>query len=251
MRSHLAGDSDYPVNGLRLHTEPYGHLWRARPPARGPEELGCRHSGGRGVRIPRGSRQPGGLRRTWRQQALDEQLRSPDEVMAIGVRLVNKLRVQKVESVGDHEDEHLSESIESQLEEGNKKESVFESINKLPLYIESAKKFREAVQEGDLLPYYRYLNSTSYTSADVAQWGAFFRTHFAGDRSNVALWELRNLNIASHIRRATALHPGKRMLVIIGAAHKPFLEAYLCQMIDVKLVALEDIVPRGDPPFAE
>ena len=70
------------------------------------------------------------------------------------------------------------------------------------------------------------------------QWGSFLRSNLADqiDRSHLALWEVRNLQIAANIRRLTAEHPGGRVLVIIGAAHKPFLESYLQQMADIDVV---------------
>lgn len=101
------------------------------------------------------------------------------------------------------------------------------------------------MEEGDLLPYYLFLNSTEYGLADVdAQFHVFFRTHLpsALDRARSAVWELRNLNIASHIRRITAMYPGERALVIIGAGHKPFLDLYITQMMDVAVVQLSDLV---------
>ena len=106
------------------------------------------------------------------------------------------------------------------------------------------------MESGDLLPYYLFLNSsTEYGMPDVdAQFHLFFRTRLPSglDRSRSALWELRNLNITGHIRRITALKPGKRTLVIIGAGHKPFLDLYLSQMMDVRVVQLGDI-PSRDP----
>ena len=95
-----------------------------------------------------------------------------------------------------------------------------------------------------MLRYYSFMNSLNYTSTDVAmQWGVWFRTKLASglDRSRVAQWEVRNLNITSRIREATAFFPGKRMLVIIGAGHKPFLDSYLSQMLDVKLIQLAEL----------
>jgi hypothetical protein len=64
------------------------------------------------------------------------------------------------------------------------------------------------------------------------------------DRSRVAQWEVRNLLIAAHIRQATALHPGERMLVVIGSAHKPFLDRYLRQMLDVRVIQLESLIEK-------
>jgi hypothetical protein len=58
--------------------------------------------------------------------------------------------------------------------------------------------------------------------------------HFG--RDYVAHWETRNLRMASNIREAMAQHPGGRTLVIVGASHKWYLEAYLNQMHDVRIV---------------
>jgi hypothetical protein len=55
-------------------------------------------------------------------------------------------------------------------------------------------------------------------------------------RGYVAWWETRNLRMASNIREAIGNLPGSRTLVIVGASHKWYLEAYLDQMHDVRIV---------------
>ncbi|MGZ5202038.1 MAG: DUF5694 domain-containing protein [Telluria sp.] len=55
-------------------------------------------------------------------------------------------------------------------------------------------------------------------------------------RGYVGYWETRNLRMASNIRDAIGLQPGMRMLVVVGASHKGYLEAYLNQMHDVRIV---------------
>lgn len=60
--------------------------------------------------------------------------------------------------------------------------------------------------------------------------------HFG--RSYVAYWETRNLRMASNIRAAMT-PPGIRALVIVGASHKGYLEAYLNQMHDVGIVSTD------------
>jgi pheromone shutdown protein TraB len=55
-------------------------------------------------------------------------------------------------------------------------------------------------------------------------------------RNYVGYWETRNLRMASNIRDAIAARPGSRTLVIVGASHKGYLEAYLNQMHDVRIV---------------
>lgn len=55
-------------------------------------------------------------------------------------------------------------------------------------------------------------------------------------RGYVGYWETRNLRMAANIRDALGLKPGSRMLVVVGSAHKAYLEAYLHQMHDVRVV---------------
>ena len=55
-------------------------------------------------------------------------------------------------------------------------------------------------------------------------------------RLYVGYWETRNLRMAGNIRDVLAAWPGMRMLVIVGSSHKGYLEAYLHQMHDVRIV---------------
>lgn len=61
-------------------------------------------------------------------------------------------------------------------------------------------------------------------------------------RSYVSYWETRNLRMAAHIREAVGTLPGSRTLVIVGASHKWYLEAYLNQMHDVRLVPSSQVL---------
>jgi hypothetical protein len=58
--------------------------------------------------------------------------------------------------------------------------------------------------------------------------------HFG--RAYVTYWETRNLRMAANIRAAIGERPGGRTLVIVGASHKWYLEAYLNEMHDVRIV---------------
>ncbi|WP_137172282.1 DUF5694 domain-containing protein [Massilia sp. HP4] len=55
-------------------------------------------------------------------------------------------------------------------------------------------------------------------------------------RTYVGYWETRNLRMAANIRDVVGVTPGTRLLVIVGASHKGYLEAYLHQMHDVRVV---------------
>ena len=64
--------------------------------------------------------------------------------------------------------------------------------------------------------------------------------HFG--RGYVGYWETRNLRMASNIRDAMTARPGLRMLVVVGASHKAYLEAYLDQMHDVRIVPTDRVL---------
>jgi len=61
-------------------------------------------------------------------------------------------------------------------------------------------------------------------------------------RAYVTYWETRNLRMAANIRAAAGAHPGGRALVIVGASHKGYLEAYLNQMHDVRIVDVQPLL---------
>ena len=91
----------------------------------------------------------------------------------------------------------------------------------------------------DILAMYRYYNAPElgrlvFDSDFGAALAEPSPQHFG--RNYVGYWEVRNQRMASNIREAMAVHPGQRMLVIVGASHKWYLEAYLNQMHDVRIV---------------
>lgn len=61
-------------------------------------------------------------------------------------------------------------------------------------------------------------------------------------RNYVGSWETRNLRMAANIREVMTARPGARMLVIVGASHKGYLDAYLDQMHDVRVISGEALL---------
>lgn len=61
-------------------------------------------------------------------------------------------------------------------------------------------------------------------------------------RQYVAWWETRNLRIAANIRSTLQKAPQARVLSIIGATHKGYLDAYLDMMQDVRIVDAEQFL---------
>ncbi len=58
-------------------------------------------------------------------------------------------------------------------------------------------------------------------------------------RGYVGYWETRNLRMAANIRNVMGRKSGSRVLVIVGASHKAYLESYLNQMHDMRIVDAE------------
>lgn len=90
----------------------------------------------------------------------------------------------------------------------------------------------------EALATYRMLNGSAAGRADAdGQWLNMINRespHGAG-RARVAAWEARNLRMAANIREVAAQFPGGRVLVIVGSAHKGWLDAYLKMMSDVEV----------------
>jgi hypothetical protein len=103
---------------------------------------------------------------------------------------------------------------------------------------------REAFAAGDLLAMYLYANSDAHHGGDVTQWNWLFEPEHASGlgRLRYALWELRNMRQAMHIIDIAATGGAERLLVIVGSAHKPYLDRVLATQLSVRLVQLEELV---------
>lgn len=178
---------------------------------------------------------------------LDLHLSRVNEVQKLAIPLARRRGLQVIAGVDEFEDPVAMEAILPGLLASAKEDPHLAAAGKAEIYRESERLKAAAVTAGDLLPFFRFLNSSAFAAADVnAQWGVFLRTRWKGgeDRARLALWENRNLKIAARIRALSSRHPGKRILVIFGAAHKPFLEAYLRSSSDISMVPVESFL-RG------
>jgi hypothetical protein len=104
---------------------------------------------------------------------------------------------------------------------------------------------------GDLLPLYEFTNSVENQRGDMTQWRWLFEnTNSAGlDRFRYAMWELRNLRQATSIVDIAASTRPERVLVIVGASHKAYLDRLLATQLGVRLVQLADL-PATDAEHA-
>ena len=175
---------------------------------------------------------------------LDGELESNNEIYSIAVKLAYEQGLQRVYSIDSHTDKDIFLQIAGQLTEELQGLDIFKSIAGAEIFVKLDEMTKNGIKSKNLLPLYEYINSPEYVKEDVAvQWDIFLKTNLPSglDRTRLALWEVRNLNIASHIRKASALHPGQKVLVIIGASHKYFLDTYLSEMRDVEVLQLLDI----------
>jgi len=178
---------------------------------------------------------------------LETAQRKINEVPALAVLLARRIGLENLYPVDDFEDLDVYPEILPQMERDFAGNPLLASSSKAPIYGEMNRRLEKCLRDQDLLPQFRFLNSPEYGRADVdAQWGVFLRTHFASgsDRGRLGLWENRNLKIAARIKAVAAIHSGSRILVIYGAAHKPFLEAYLAQTADVEIVPFDKLMDR-------
>ena len=118
--------------------------------------------------------------------------------------------------------------------------SSIEEIMTLPAFRIADSLTNLGLDQGDLSELYGYLNSPRYVEQDyAAQWELWLHTDFpsGADRARYSLWEMRNLQIAANVLRLAVGHPGERIVVIIGASHKDFLEKYLRQVADTRVLS--------------
>jgi len=189
------------------------------------------------------------------REALETDLASREEAVSIGLSLARRLKHQRIYSIDDGIEGDLPDPTQLQafLAELEASEEVRAFIEQLQEKVKAeGERLVHYMKQGNLLPFYREWNAPEALQNSVEQWRVFFRTGFVSglDRARVAMWEVRNIHMAANIRKVTALKPGGRMLVIVGVAHKPFLDAYLQSLVDIELVHLADLEASFSWPSA-
>ncbi len=175
---------------------------------------------------------------------LDKDLTEANEIISIGVRLARELGLQMVAAIDDHP--YSSAYADNPKEYSNVLKKGFGQFNdENKAFLKDFEQgFAKGLEQGDLLPYYRYLNSPKVSRMlEAGNSLPFLRMNHSGglDRAWLSVWETRNLMMTAYIRRASALYGGKRILVIVGCSHKPLFDRYLKQLIDVEVVQFKDI----------
>ncbi len=163
-------------------------------------------------------------------ESFDKNLQSSNEFYTIANRLARALGRSRIHPVDAHREKGplldimaADSSIEAFFER------VFGNYSEHPYLIEMNDRQREAVEAGDLLPYYSWLNDPVTLKRDFDfQWAPFLDKDDASQfgKARLALWEQRNLLMAANIARVLAEYPGKTAIYIVGSGHKPFMDTY-------------------------
>jgi len=97
----------------------------------------------------------------------------------------------------------------------------------------------------DVVALYRLMNAPQSQRDTIASdmgRAVSYRPGQPYGRQYVAWWETRNLRIAANIRSTLQKDPKARVLSIIGATHKGYLDAYLDMMQDIRIVDAEQFL---------
>lgn len=186
--------------------------------------------------------------------ALTDYLGKANEVSSIGLQLARALGRSRVYPIDSHTSKDQLAAIWTSVRRVFS-DTVRSAIDNASYHQKEEALLKQGIASGALLSYYRYLNSDAYLQGVVnVQWGTYRRANRPSGlgQRRLALWEARNLNMAANIRRASSRHPGKRVLVIVGSSHKPYLDDYLSRMTDVEIVKfsalLRDKGVTGEAP---
>lgn len=174
---------------------------------------------------------------------LEELGASRGESVTIAARLAARLGLDRIHPVDSQEEDVLTPA-ESDLFGKSVFPVVGERFNADPI-LKTRGELSRMTDGATTLAEYRKLNAPGINrrSSEVEWLGVMDRaTPQDVGRKRVAGWEVRNMRMAANIREASARAPGGRVLVIVGAAHKIWLEAYLGMMGDVRIISTDTVL---------
>lgn len=165
---------------------------------------------------------------------------SANEIYSLALRLAHKQNLQKLECIDNFQDEALLlKYYPGFMQDYISNQELFKNLGNCPVYTRINELVKHGIETNNLLDLYIFMNSKEYQDQDFnAQWSIWLNTNFlsGSDRARYFLWEMRNLQIAANILKTAAVHPNKKLLIIIGASHKSFIEKHLQQIPDIELL---------------
>ncbi len=166
-----------------------------------------------------------------------------NENYLIAARLAERLGLERLYPMDDQSDDAGPDFMQNFQIMAN--EVWFGELVADPRFIPLLEANQRLTSPEEALDTYRMLNGviTGRNDSD-GQWLSLINRESPNNvgRTRVAAWETRNLRMAANIREVSSWTPGGRILVITGASHKPWLDAYLSMMTDVRLVDAQKVL---------
>lgn len=168
----------------------------------------------------------------------------PNESTQIAARLAARLGLPRVYPIDDHTGDNID--VGDPVAYGKAVQAAWDAA--APRAKTMRDREGELEHKGDVLELYRFINSPAFQQITVdTDFGAALRDrspqHY-GQRY-VAGWEGRNLRMAANIRTTFGDQPGARVLVVVGASHKPWLDSLMGQMQGVDIVDVQHLLSDG------
>ncbi len=158
-----------------------------------------------------------------------------NENYLIGAALAARLGLERVYPVDDHSADNITATLGAEFEKAIT--GVWKTAGEN--LVEFRKKIDSPAPGQSIIDYYRFLNDPASLRTNInADFGAALKDNVPPyyGRQYVAWWETRNLRMVANIRASFGNRPGARVLSIVGMSHKPYYDAYLGMMHEVKLV---------------
>ncbi|MEL6738741.1 MAG: DUF5694 domain-containing protein, partial [Pseudomonadota bacterium] len=176
------------------------------------------------------------------KDALTGALAARNESISIGVEVARRLGLERIAQM----DDHTADIVTARAPEGLSQtlREMWSTPNPQTQEMRERGKQLLGSPEG-VLAAYRLMNSKDYQQATIdADFAKAARTSTNNGitRQYLAWWQTRGLRMAANVVEAAGNQPGAKVLVIVGASHKSYLDAYLDQMHDIEIVDVDAVL---------
>ena len=169
---------------------------------------------------------------------------STNERVTVAAVLARRLGLSRVRNIDSHLEQPRMTAITPDIIAGIEAVGGLGSVSSQEPYATLVEIEKRSIANGSLDDAYVYVNGVSYGVEDIrAQIDLFNRIAMPNGAGKVrqALWDERNFRIAANLRAAMADAPGKRVLLVIGAGHKPWLDQILAASLELEIVQFNDL----------
>lgn len=169
-----------------------------------------------------------------------------NENYTIAAALAAQLGLERVYQVDDHIADTASDDNSPEAKAYAAAIQAAWKEKPAPAVRDQEERLEKSLRTGDdVLALYRLMNAPQTQRDTIASDMGRTVSYKSGQpygRQYVAWWETRNLRIAANIRSTLQKDPQARVLSIIGATHKGYLDAYLDMMQDIRIVDAEQFL---------